>query len=245
MRPITIIRSEAMTTNIFTLPIKHTFVKICGISNLDDARICAAAGADAVGIFLEKGSGLHSPDSDRISITAASALVRCLPPGLASVLVMHTDDAEVIGNICLQIFPNAVQLQKDIGRSQLSAIKRQVPQVALIKTIYVNNQLDFESRIQEANELFELRLIDAVLLDSARGGSGEVHDWKVSSAAAVSLKNIPVILAGGLSADNVREAINCVNPWGVDVMSSVTSGCRNKKDETRVRGFLRAVHENT
>jgi phosphoribosylanthranilate isomerase len=221
----------------------RTFVKICGICNLEDAQVCAAAGVDAVGFLLEKQPGRKEPESDRLSVTEAKALVAALPSGLIPVLLVHKSDVDAIVELCEEIRPRALQIQVSVEPRLLLELRERRPEVVLIKTFHMAADATVDSAMREIQEYVCCDSIDAVVLDSSKGGSGQVHDWELSSKVAALLGDVPLILAGGLTHLNVTEALHRVRPWGVDVMSGVNSIRHNKKDPEKIRAFVQAVRE--
>lgn len=124
---------------------------------------------------------------------------------------------------------------------EYSIIKEAIPALKLVQVIHVIN----EGSVEDAIKFSEY--VDAVLLDSGNpklavkelGGTGRVHDWKLSRTIVESIK-IPVFLAGGLNAENVRSAIDEVNPYGVDVCSGVRTN--GKLNEQKLEAFMNAIN---
>jgi len=153
--------------------------------------------------------------------------------------VTHIEDPAEVIRLANRVPCHAIQLHSDLSFVQLAALRKQLRPRKVIGKVSVQD----ESAIDRAKSI--QGSVDAVLLDSIDpllgkvGGTGLVHDWKVSATIAASL-SVPIILAGGLTPLNVRQAIAAVRPWAVDVNSGV-EGRSGQKSEDRVRKFLRAV----
>lgn len=233
-----------MSKSIFRQSLDRVFVKICGVTNLADAQWCARAGADAIGILLQKDGDPPGPESVRLGHEQAVRLVAALPQHLRSVVLAHTDDPRTIVQFCSDIRPDAVQLQEAVDLSGLEAIRRSHPDIALIKTVFMRQETETEALVEDLRSLAKAELINAVLLDSPRGGSGATHDWDRAASMRQALDGMPVILAGGLTSANVGAALQRVSPWGTDVMTGVASSSRKAKDPRRVQDFIQAARQN-
>lgn len=213
-------------------------VKICGIKTEHDLTVAINAGADALGFITDV--PVESPR--KITLAEASRLIRKMPLFVSSVLVIMPENAQQAISMIQAAGSGAVQIHNALPLSELVKIKE--TGVKLIKTIPVSGNADADTLIKQVKELFGIA--DAVLLDTAldgkTGGTGIPHNWEVSSKV-VRNAGIPVILAGGLKPENVRDAAGCVRPYAVDVASGVETG--GKKDEKKVMDFIRnaRMHE--
>jgi phosphoribosylanthranilate isomerase len=216
-----------------------TWVKICGMTNLEDALTAVEAGADAVGfVFYEK-----SPRN--ISVEAAREIVEGLPEGVEKVGVFVDLEAERIREIVLDARLTAVQLH---GKRSLESVwKDRRPALECVGVSKLIPMLHGDA-LKDDDLLIQQRVhgnMFALLLDSrsngATGGTGTTFDWEATRGAvqAMSLM-VPVIVAGGLTPLNVTEAIKTFQPFGVDVSSGVEA-CPGKKDPEKVRAFVKAV----
>jgi phosphoribosylanthranilate isomerase len=216
-----------------------TWVKICGMTNLEDALTAVDAGADAVGfVFYEK-----SPRN--ISVEAAREIVRKLPQRVEKVGVFVDLESEQIREVVLRAGLSAVQLHgeqsaESVGRDLASSPNS----VGVSKVISV-----IHGEALKDDLLFGVTIsnVFAILLDSrsneAMGGTGTAFDWEASQGAVQHMSlTVPVIVAGGLTPMNVGGAIRMFQPFGVDVASGVEAR-PGKKDPEKVRAFVRAVRE--
>ena len=225
-----------------------TWIKICGMTNLEDALIAVDAGADAVGfVFYEK-----SPRC--VSVETAREICAKLPEGVekVGVFVGELQAAEIAVSCGLGA------VQRYIGRPRSDGpIKLSDPQYwKRVKSYWaVPSDTFLDEQIAKSNlESVALRRHgalwdshDAIFVDSGNwqqhGGTGKTFDWREAASAFKILNaHLRVVLAGGLTADNVGDAIQILQPWGVDVASGVEAR-PGKKDPEKVRAFVRAVRE--
>jgi phosphoribosylanthranilate isomerase len=202
-----------------------TRVKVCGIRRPEDARLAVELGATAVG-FIFWPSSPRFIDPDR-----ARGIVTGLPPLVASVGVFVDQPAAYVADVARALKLALVQLH---GEEPVDDYVSRGLRV--VKAVAVRPDRDAEST------LARLPGEVGVLLDAhdpvRRGGTGRTIDWQVASRLA---RTRPVILSGGLSADNVRDAIETVRPYAVDVSSGVESG-PGVKDADKLRAFFDAVN---
>jgi phosphoribosylanthranilate isomerase len=217
-------------------------IKICGITNVADALAAADAGADTIGLnFYPKSSRFIEAD-------VAWPILRAVPPQLGRVGVVVNENAEAINRLLLQlgsIAPSglqAIQLHGDEPPEILGAIRAK----HLIRARrFTDDGIAAIAADLEACDKMR-RLPDAVLVDAATpgryGGTGTTVSWSDLADHRRWLHNVPLILAGGLTPDNVAEAIRVVRPHGVDVASGVELS-PGKKDHAKVRDFVAAARE--
>jgi len=218
-----------------------TWVKICGITNLEDALTAVEAGADALGfVFYEKSP--RRTDAERVR-----EIVARLPAGTEAVGVFVKESAERIAESVRQTGLTAVQLSQ--GEPVAGFIKylrtepNMNPRPKIISVIPGGELSDGNFFI--ADEL--KNALHALLIDSISaaqpGGTGTRFDWKQARGMVEMLRlRIPTIVAGGLTPENVTEALSLLHPWGVDVSSGVESR-PGKKDPEKVRAFVAAVRQ--
>ena len=227
-----------------------TWLKICGTTNLEDAKTAVDAGADALGfIFAE------SPR--RISPEQAREIVRQLPRQVAKVGVFVNESPERIGELVREIGLTGVQLQGDETAADVRTLRRlltsRTGRLRIFKAVGVARGVEGALR-----EFSTETAIDGVLLDSfaaraaghahgsmARGGTGKTFDWKRAQSFVPGLaKSTRVIIAGGLAPENVAQAIAMLNPWGVDVCTGVEKS-PGVKDPAKVNAFVDAARAAT
>lgn len=211
-------------------------VKICGITTIEDARLAIGCGADALGFLV----GLNYPTDDEIDAAAAKEIIAALPPFVASVLVTHKKDLTWVVDTCKRMGCSTIQLHGDFASEQIPPLRSKVPYARIIKAVHVvdSNSVAVAARVAP--------LVDAVLLDTKTptriGGTGITHDWSISATIAKEIAK-PVILAGGLSPENVRDAIVKVRPFAVDVNSGVENADGSKSPE-KITAFIRSAKES-
>lgn len=199
-------------------------VKICGITSVADAEAAIQAGADALGfVFAESSPRFVTPE-------AAKEIIAALPPFVTPVGVFDDTGSDALVDVVGRTQIRCVQLHGTTGPSDLSMLR-----VPAIKAF----------RVGPGFRIDELRRynVSAFLLDSfvegRLGGTGTVFDWSIAEAAT---RYGRVIVAGGLNAENVGEAIRKVRPYAVDVSSGVESA-PGRKDPAKLVAFCRAVRE--
>ncbi|HET6973971.1 MAG TPA: phosphoribosylanthranilate isomerase [Pyrinomonadaceae bacterium] len=201
-----------------------TVVKICGITNLDDALAAVAAGADALGFNFYKPSPRYITPQD------AREIVEQLPVTVLTVGVFVNEESEDVRKIAKEVDLRALQLHGDESPEYC----RKLADYFVIKTFAVSDTFD----IQAAHEY----KVEAIMLDTKhnnlRGGTGRVFDWSIAQEAA---KTIPkLFLAGGLSPKNVKNAVEIVRPFAVDACSALED-TPGKKNHERMRVFINTV----
>jgi phosphoribosylanthranilate isomerase len=220
------------------------WIKICANTNLDDAQLAAELGADAVGFVF-------APSPRQVTAADVSRITPHLPESLECVGVFPALEAQQIAGIAQECGLTAVQLQGGVNLELMGQLDEIFNgQVKLIQTVHWQVDADTANAAVVAEQL---RKIDAdglaarVLIDAkvgpALGGTGVSFDWDAARAtlanAGVALK---LIVAGGLRADNVADAIHRMNPWGVDVASGVEQSPGRKSPE-KLAAFIRAARD--
>ena len=195
------------------------FVKICGITNAEDALLAAGLGADAVGMIF-------AASPRRITSAEARDIVYRLPPEVLSVGVFRNETVARVAETANKLGLRAVQLHGAETPEDTRWLAARVPVV--IKAFAATDPALLRASDYGAHRL---------LIDSATPGSGRVFDWAVLEEAPL---NKPFILAGGLDPANVADAVRAVQPWGVDVASGVEAS-PGKKDPAKVRRFIAAA----
>lgn len=209
-------------------------IQIAGIIDRQEAQLLLNAGVDWLGFPLRL--PVHRED---ISDEAAAEIIASLQPPAAGVLITYLNDAEEILHLCQKLGTGKVQLHGDIAKAELRKLKILAPDLYLIKSLVVreNNLPQLESLVNELGTI-----VDAFITDThdpatgADGATGKTHDWNISRRL-VEISPKPLMLAGGLNPQNVRQAILQVRPAGVDAHTGVENAA-GKKDRGRVAAFV-------
>jgi phosphoribosylanthranilate isomerase len=203
-------------------------VKICGITNWADARRACEAGADFLGF------NFHRPSPRYIAPAKARRIVRRLPANVAAVGVFVNEPEERMLKTARAIGLRGVQLHGDETPALVARLRRSLPRVRVIKAIRVRKTL----RPEQLNRFGHA---SAILLDRFdgrhRGGTGKKFDWSLVSLVEMRAR---IFLAGGLTAENVAEAIRAARPYAIDVCSGVESA-PGRKDAAKITALMRAI----
>lgn len=211
-------------------------VKICGLRSLHDVEACRKA--DALGFIVA------TPESQRnIDLELAMRLITAAAPGQLRVAVTTSADPQRVARIAAELQPDAVQVHAELAPPAWREIRAAVLEgVRLYGLLGIGDSSDEPALIERAEELGEAPL-DALVLDTKlgqrSGGIGRPHDWRKSRAIRDLVHPLPVVLAGGLTPDNVREAIKRVRPAWIDVASGVEE--EGVKSPGRVKELLSRV----
>lgn len=197
-------------------------VKICCIASVEEAWTAIGMGASALGLVSEMPSGPGPIKEELIREIAAR-----IPPGVASFLLTSLQDAAHIIEQQRRCNVNTVQIVDRIERGSYHEMRAAMPGVSLVQVIHVTGQESLEEALRVAPQ------VNAILLDSGNpssavkelGGTGRRHDWTISRKIREQVE-VPIFLAGGLHAENVREAVEMVGPFGLDVCSGVRTDGR-------------------
>ncbi len=203
-------------------------VKVCGITNIDDARVAVEAGADALGfIFVKKSPRYIEPERARFIISK-------LPPFVQSVGVFVDQPEEEVKDIAQSCSLDILQFHGNESPEYCAGFGSRAIKAFRVKDASVIDEINRYSGG-----------IRGILLDSwsakAHGGTGKSFDWTIA-AHIVKISNFPVILAGGLTVSSVSKAIQEVVPYGVDVSSGVEES-PGKKDHILVKEFINRVRK--
>jgi len=211
-------------------------IKICCIANEQEAAQAISFGASAIGLVGEMPSG-PGPISDE----EIYRIAKTVPPPVATFLLTSEQTARGIIDHHHRTRTNTIQIVDELQDREYQAIRDELPTVKVVQVIHVVG----DRSVDEAVELAEH--VDAILLDSGNptlavkelGGTGRRHDWSLSRRI-VETCGKPVFLAGGLNAGNVREAIDTVRPFGLDLCSGVRTGGR--LDLEKLEAFFNSVN---
>jgi phosphoribosylanthranilate isomerase len=197
-----------------------TWVKICGITNEDDALHAIAMGADALGFIFAQGS------KRQVQVAQVADIVRRLPPEVLTIGVFRNDLPERVVQVVERCGLAGAQLHGLENTEQTAEVSRRVQFV--IKAFAFDDPTLAKARRYTVSSL---------LIDGPEPGSGETFDW---NQVGVIPRGMRWILAGGLNSGNVGRAVAAMNPWGVDVASGVESS-PGVKDARLVREFIKAA----
>jgi phosphoribosylanthranilate isomerase len=198
------------------------FVKICGITTEDDALLAVAMGADALGFVFAPGS------RRQVTVETARDIVKRLPSGTVTVGVFRDERPERVIEVVNQVGLTGAQLH---GREPISEVR------------WVRQRAQFVIQAFTAGDPALAAAAngpaDVILVDSPDPGSGRLFDWKLAEGAPGGVR---LMVAGGLNAENVGDAIRRIRPWGVDVSTGVESS-PGRKDPRKLRRFIQAAHD--
>lgn len=201
----------------------RTRIKICGITRIEDALAASSAGADAIGLVF------HAASPRAVDIEQAAAIVKALPPFITSVGLFVNASEERINEVLRQVPLDMLQFHGDEPDAFCQRFSR-----PYLKAV----------RVRPGDDLNALAAnwpgASGILLDSYKpgvpGGTGETFDWSRVPAQ----RDWPLVLAGGLQADNLRQAIELTAPWAVDVSGGVESA-KGIKDPAKINAFIQEV----
>jgi phosphoribosylanthranilate isomerase len=195
------------------------FVKICGITTEEDALLAVAMGADAVGFVF-------APSRRQVTMATARDIAQRLPPEILTVGVFRDEAPARVVDIVGAAGLKAAQLHGHETADQARRVKERVRFV-------IQGFVAGDDALAHSDDYGA----DAILVDSPIPGSGEVFDWSLADGAPMNRR---LILAGGLTPENVADAIERVQPWGVDVSTGVEES-PGRKDARKVRAFVLAA----
>jgi phosphoribosylanthranilate isomerase len=204
-------------------------VQIAGVSSLEEALAAERAGADALGFTLRLPGGVH----DGLTEAKARDIIARLPPFVAGVAITYVSEARAAVDLCRYLGVTALQLHGEFSTPDLRLLRAGLPHLKLIRAVHVTGP----EAVTQARRLE--RHVDAIILDTydpvtgRHGATGKTHDWALSRQVVAAV-GVPVILAGGLTPENVAKAVHAVSPWGVDVHTGVENA-----DGTRNLGRMR------
>ena len=210
-------------------------VKICCISSEQEGKLAVQMGASALGLVAKMPSG-PGPISDEL----INSIAKTVPAHIDTfMLTSETTSSDIIEHH-FRTNTNTIQIVDALKEGTYFEIKKALPLINIVQVVHVTD----ESIIDEALRLSEM--VDYLLLDSGNpnasikelGGTGRVHNWNWSKQIVAQSK-VPVYLAGGINAKNVNEAIDIVQPFGVDLCSSVRTD--GKLDEKKLETFFKML----
>lgn len=207
-------------------------VKICGITNWEDAEFAINNGADALGFLVD-----IPPCAEKIDKITAKQIILKIPSNIETFLITASTNVEHIIALGKEVNPAVIQIIPDLDLKDLKKIKRKLPNKKVAKVVAVTDK----SAINNAKKYS--KIADIIMLDSKiegqTGGTGVTHDWGISAKIVKECK-VPVFLAGGLGPNNVSKAIKKVYPYGIDANTKLNKTL-GKKDPAKVKKFVEIV----
>ena len=210
-------------------------VKICCICSVEEAKLAIAYGASALGLVghMPSGPGV-------ISNLKISEIMKSAPPMVSTFLLTSETKAAAVIDHYKKVNTSTIQIVDALENRDYEQIKNQLPHVKIVQVIHVLDDKSVAEAIGVAG------YVDAVLLDSGNpnletkelGGTGRIHNWDLSRQIRDQI-DIPVFLAGGINHNNVKQAIEHVQPFGVDLCSSVRTN--GKLDENKLKLFFQTI----
>lgn len=210
-------------------------IKICCISSVEEAQLAIRMGAAALGLVgpMPSGPGIITDEEIRV-------IARGVPPAIATFLLTSETEAQAIVGHHQRVLTNTVQIVDTLKSGTYTEIREALGGVKLVQVIHVIGEESLDEAQRIALE------VDAILLDSGNpnlavkelGGTGRIHNWVISRRIVESV-SVPVFLAGGLRSDNVRAAIEAVQPFGLDLCSGVRTN--GKLDPQKLEAFFKAA----
>jgi len=209
----------------------RTRVKICGLTSATDRDAAIDAGADAVGFI----SGVAVDTPREVAPRTAAELVAGVPPFVTSVLVTMPDSVQEAVDLQAQVRADAIQIHGSLSPGKLGGLAERTD-AGVIAGVDVD-----EPQLRAYAEAADALLVDSAD-ESGGGGTGRTHDW-TRTREVVAAYDTPVVLAGGLTPENVAEAVETAAPFGVDTASGVEQA-GGVKDHDAVERFVAAAQRN-
>lgn len=210
-------------------------VKICCISSIKEARLAVEYGASALGLVGHMPSGPGVIGDELIY-----QIAKTVPPPISTFLLTSETKPQNIIQHYRRVNTSTIQIVDELEKREYQILRNELPNVKLVQVIHVID----ENSVKEAIEVS--KYVDAILLDSGNpnlsvkelGGTGRTHNWELSREIRKAIP-IPLFLAGGLNKDNVRQAIETVKPFGLDLCSSVRT--EGQLDRQKLKDFFNAI----
>jgi phosphoribosylanthranilate isomerase len=187
-------------------------VQAAGVSSLREALFCKQVGVDSLGFTLRLPGGIH----DDLTEKKAAYIIRRLPEGILPLVITYVQSAAEACQLVRAVRAAAIQFHRNITPEEISLFRELCPSVRTIGLVTVAGRDAIDRAAQFGPPVWDCIILDSRdLVTGKTGATGKPHDWKIS-AEIVRIAKVPVILAGGLTAKNVAQAIHQVRPHGVD-----------------------------
>jgi phosphoribosylanthranilate isomerase len=212
-------------------------VKICCNESVEEAWLAIKYGASAIGLVSDMPSGPGVIAQELIREIAAA-----MPPGVATFLLTCKQDATDIINQQRYCGTNTIQMCDRLETGSYQQLRAAMPGISLVQVIHVTGPDSVNEAMSIAPQ------VDAILLDSGNqdlavkelGGTGRTHDWEIGRQIRESV-DVPIFLAGGIKPENVRESVNQVGPFAIDICTGVRTD--GKLDEKKLSALFRELSE--
>lgn len=210
------------------------WIKICGNTSLEDAQLAADAGADALGFVF-------APSPRRVTVEQVAAIVPHVPQPVEKIGVFVDASFEEIAATVEACGLTGVQLHFAAAPELPARMRARFgPGLRILQVVHFDAEAANEAAAQNLNPSADAN-VDAILVDSrtagAVGGTGRTFDWSLAATTLFQNAKVRLVAAGGLTPDNVAEAIAVLRPWGVDAVSGVEAA-PGRKDSDKVRAFV-------
>ena len=220
-------------------------VKICGVTNVEDVAMAVESGADVIGMIID----VPVATPRKISLERALEISRRAPSNLPLVAVLMPKLTDEVVGVVKKLKPFAVQLHGYESNDFVKSVKFSLSEYGakIIKTVHIDRDgnikhvRDADNYLRDLTEIADFVLVDTIT--EKMGGTGTVHDWMSTKQVKDRIRPLPLILAGGLTSENVTKAIDIVRPYAVDVASGVELR-PGKKDPLKVKSFIKAVRSS-
>jgi len=210
------------------------------MTRAEDVSVAASFGVDAVGVIVDV--PVETPR--KLSVEEAASVLEAVPLFISKVAVIMPSSAGEALRFVDFLHPDVVQLHGAESPQLVSELKQEAPWVEVVKAFHISSDSSLDHVLSEVGRFEDM--VDGVLLDTKSdrvGGTGLTHDWSISKQVAEAV-SAPLVLSGGLSPDNVAEAVKTVNPYAVDVSSGVESA-PGVKDHMKLKRFVEEVRCST
>jgi phosphoribosylanthranilate isomerase len=210
-------------------------VKICCISSIEESKLAVEYGASALGLVGHMPSGPGVIGDELIY-----QIAKAVPPPISTFLLTSETKPQNIIQHYKRVHTTTIQIVDELEQREYQILRDELPNVKLVQVIHVIDK----NSVKEAIEVS--KYVDAILLDSGNpnlsvkelGGTGRTNNWELSREIRKAIP-IPLFLAGGLNKDNVRQAIETVQPFGLDLCSSVRT--EGQLDRQKLKDFFNAI----
>ncbi len=227
--------TELLANEFVMKPTKNPRVKICCIGSLEEATMAIEAGASALGLVGKMPSGPGVIEDSLIKMIA-----QAVPPPIATFLLTSETKPDAIIEHYNKTHTSCIQIVDALSKDAYPKIRSALPHIKLVQVVHVIDEKSVSDAIGIS------KYVDAILLDSGNpnliikelGGTGRTHNWELSKSIREAI-DIPVFLAGGLNAENVRAAIDQVKPFGIDICSGIRS--KGALDKQKMLDFFNAL----